>query len=104
MSDPDGYDRPQAGPTGWTEEVWPTHTAPYLMACCDCGLVHDIVFGVVKVANPRDFGGYRPTRVRGGIARHPIYPAAEQRDRHRLQVTMRVRRNQPETVRLRGLS
>jgi Fe2+ or Zn2+ uptake regulation protein len=37
---------------GWSEWAWPTMKL-YRMGCCDCGLVHDIEFKVVRVTNRR---------------------------------------------------
>ena len=36
------------GEDGWSGEVAPQMKG-YKMACCDCGLVHDIDFKIVKV-------------------------------------------------------
>ena len=33
-----------AGKRGWSEWVYPTPEKPYLMKCCDCGLVHELEF------------------------------------------------------------
>lgn len=33
---------------GWTKRVFP-RPGIYRMACCDCGLVHDMKFGVVEI-------------------------------------------------------
>jgi hypothetical protein len=41
----------EAGKNGWSEWVSPLHghgNKNYKMACCDCGLVHDIQFRVKK--------------------------------------------------------
>ena len=44
------------GDDGWSEWVSPTMRAgsPYRMACCDCGLVHDMEFRVYR--NQRSLG------------------------------------------------
>jgi nitrate/TMAO reductase-like tetraheme cytochrome c subunit len=39
-----------AGPDGWTDWVMPVMEG-YRMACCDCGLVHEMKFAVVKVVS-----------------------------------------------------
>ena len=36
-----------AGEDGWSEWVQPVMQR-YLMACCDCGLVHEMQFGVLR--------------------------------------------------------
>lgn len=36
-----------AGEDGWSDWVQPT-MARYRMQCCDCGLVHEMQFGVLK--------------------------------------------------------
>lgn len=36
-----------AGEDGWSEWVQPT-MARYLMQCCDCGLIHEMQFGVLR--------------------------------------------------------
>jgi hypothetical protein len=40
---------------GWSDEIAPNMDV-YKMACCDCGLVHDITFWVVKVTKENDDG------------------------------------------------
>lgn len=35
------------GEDGWTNWIQPRH-AKYLLRCCDCGLVHEMQFRVVK--------------------------------------------------------
>jgi Zn-finger protein len=36
-----------AGEDGWSEWVQPT-MGSYLMQCCDCGLIHEMQFGVLR--------------------------------------------------------
>ena len=45
---PAEFEQPQPGPDGWTDWQSPTMHG-YLMKCCDCGLVHEAQFQVVKV-------------------------------------------------------
>lgn len=33
---------------GWSEWIHPVCKPSYRMACCDCGLIHDMQFKVVK--------------------------------------------------------
>lgn len=50
-----------AGPGGWSKWTIPV-MKQYRMACCDCGLVHDLDFRVLKVTsrkNSREFWGER---------------------------------------------
>lgn len=60
----------------WTAEIYPVmrHIQPYKMSCCDCGLVHDIEFGVegervvMRVArNNRATGQVRRAMRRNGV-------------------------------------
>ena len=36
-----------AGPNGWTGWQYPRHNG-YAMSCCDCGLVHQMVYEVFR--------------------------------------------------------
>jgi len=38
---------------GWSEWVSPDHES-YLMKCCDCGLIHEMQFAVVKFTGEQD--------------------------------------------------
>lgn len=70
------------GPPGeWTEWVAPT-MKKYRMGCCDCGLVHDMEFSIVRVTRRKgqDFDG-------------------KQVSGHR--VLFRVKRNNRSTARMR---
>ncbi len=40
---------PKDGVDELTEIVYPNQKVAYRFGCCDCGLVHDIKFDVVKV-------------------------------------------------------
>ncbi len=42
--------------TGWSDWIMPTPRRSYKMACCDCGLVHDMQFEPVEVKRKR--GGW----------------------------------------------
>lgn len=43
------FKKHEAGDDGWSEWVSPRPGKPYHMACCDCGLVHDLQFDVYEV-------------------------------------------------------
>jgi hypothetical protein len=58
-----------AGPRGFTNWVQPVRRG-YMMACCDCGLVHEMSFRVVN------------GRVQFRARRAPKYTARERRRRH----------------------
>lgn len=49
---------------GWSQEVAPKMLG-YKMACCDCGLVHDMDFKVVKVTQINDDGSWESENVDG---------------------------------------
>ena len=38
-----------AGKGGWSRWISPSMNQPYRLACCDCGLVHDMSFRVLKL-------------------------------------------------------
>jgi hypothetical protein len=46
-----------AGDGGWSD--WQAPVQGYKMACCDCGLVHDVEFQVLKITKDDglDFSG-----------------------------------------------
>lgn len=78
------YKPRQPGPDGWSE--WEPPIQNFKMACCDCGLVHELQFKVLKVtkrdgkdfeANELEWGKYRiafrarrNNRATGQIRRH----------------------------------
>lgn len=78
------YDKPQAGEDGWTDWIDPARH--YKLACCDCGLVHNVEFRVIVTtrkrngrfkmirANPKNcrvqFRVSRNNRATGQIRRH----------------------------------
>ena len=41
------------GRGGWCEWIFPRVKKNYLMKCCDCGLVHEIQFRIVRRARGR---------------------------------------------------
>lgn len=45
----------QEGENGWSEWIAPKHKR-YRMGCCDCGLVHDMQFKIVRVTSTRTNG------------------------------------------------
>lgn len=58
------YEKETQTETGWTRWIRPLHgkgDKNYCMACCDCGLVHEIQFRVRKVAG-RDRVVFRARR------------------------------------------
>jgi hypothetical protein len=60
----------------------------YKMACCDCGLVHDIDFKVIRVKKIKDFAD-------GSSSYQRVYK------RGKLQVMLRAGRNNRATGQLR---
>lgn len=79
------YKRHEAGEGGWSEWVSPTPKRPYKMACCDCGLVHDLEFQAVEIVKTKRGGWWEsePLKV--------VY-----------RVLFRARRNERETSKLRA--
>jgi len=47
------------GDNGWTEWVSPRPNKPYYMACCDCGLVHELQFDAYEVHERKRGGWWR---------------------------------------------
>jgi hypothetical protein len=72
-----------AGPDGWSRRIYPNHRG-YRLACCDCGLSHDVRFRVLRVTRYTE-GGFT-------LAERPVA---------RVRVEMRVRRNERSTAQLR---
>jgi hypothetical protein len=70
---------------GWSRWVPPIMRG-YRMACCDCGLVHDMEFAVVKVQRVRRDGRWSHGR--------PLNPK-------KYRVLFRARRNNRSTAALR---
>ena len=75
---------PPAGKNGWTDWQRPVMRG-YRLGCCDCGLVHDIDFRVVKVVK----------RHRNGIKEGEVLSSRDYR------VEFRVRRNERSTGQVR---
>lgn len=58
------YDQPQPGADGWTEEIFPIMDG-YKMACCDCGLVHNLKLSVFEVLKYNNDGSFKAKKRRG---------------------------------------
>ncbi len=52
------FKRETAQRDGWSEEITPQMKG-YKMACCDCGLVHDMDFMCVKVLERKQDGSLK---------------------------------------------
>jgi hypothetical protein len=68
----------------WTDEVFPIMRG-YKMACCDCGLVHNIEFDVFEIEEFNKDGSFK-----GNV-----------REGKEWRVAMRVRRNNRSTGQMR---
>lgn len=68
------------GDNGWTIWIQPT-TPRYKLACCDCGLVHDVEIGIVREVG---MGGH-----------------LEDENNPSLHVVYRARRNNRSTAQMR---
>lgn len=75
---------PQVQANGWTDWQSPVMSG-YRMGCCDCGLVHDMEFRVVRVTRTLMDGSWSYREVDGAIYR----------------VMMRAKRNNRSTSALR---
>lgn len=73
----------------WTFWISPTPKQPYRMACCDCGLVHNIEFRAVKVSRNNSNGTFvfvdekinpRKVRVQFRVSRNKRATAAMRRE------------------------
>lgn len=74
------------GPPGtWTEWIAPRMKL-YRMGCCDCGLVHDMQFKILRVTKRKSGGWFDGDKAPG----------------HR--VLVRVKRNNRSTARMRAVS
>lgn len=71
-----------AGDDGWSRWI-PPLMRRYKMACCDCGLVHDTEFDIVKVEKQNSDGSWEHS--------DPMDP-------EKYRVLMRVRRNNRSTA------
>ncbi len=65
---------------GWCDWQFPVMER-YRMACCDCGLVHDVQFKIVRTTKPDKTGYYTVIREMNG-----------------LKVMMRAKRNNRSTA------
>lgn len=71
-----------AGEDGWSDWVSAHPTEPYKMACCDCGLVHEVEFVASEVAARTRNGWMKfkdlsvPFRVLFRVRRDEKYTAA----------------------------
>lgn len=70
------------GDNGWTRWIPPRMTG-YKLACCDCGLVHDTQFKVLRVTKRNKDGSWEGVRIAG------------------TKVLFRVRRNDRSTAAMR---
>lgn len=73
---------------GWSDWLAPV-LKRYRMACCDCGLVHDIDFRVVRVTKRKKRGFFEFERVPTGLAKG------------KFRVMMRTKRNKRSTAAMR---
>jgi hypothetical protein len=78
------FKQEEEGEDGWSEWVAPIMKG-YKIACCDCGLVHDMQFQAMKVTSGSPKGEHRVRRL----------PASK------FVVEFRVRRNNRSTGQLR---
>lgn len=69
---------------GWCEDQFPIMRG-YKMACCDCGLVHDVEFDVYEVTREFPDGSF----------------GAKKRKGKKWRVVMRMRRNNRSTGQIR---
>lgn len=69
---------------GWSDYETPVMSG-YKMACCDCNLVHDVDFVVLRVTEHLPNGDWR----------------AEELDQNEYRVALRARRNNRSTGQLR---
>jgi hypothetical protein len=78
------YKQEYAGEDGWSRNVAPKMKG-YKLGCCDCGLVHDVDFKVVKIDIKNEDGSWEASDVEDDDYR----------------VVMRVRRNNRATGQVR---
>jgi hypothetical protein len=62
------YPVEKEGKNGWSRWVPPVMRG-YKMACCDCGLVHNMQFKVVRVTKTMRDGSWTYAAVKGGKVR-----------------------------------
>lgn len=71
---------------GGTEPVFPNMGGNYKLACCDCGLVHDVEFHVVEVLERHENG---------------VFAYSGPLDNEKYQVMFRAKRNNRSTANMR---
>ena len=76
--------RVRAKSEGWSDWQYPTMTG-YRMGCCDCGLVHDMEFKVMRVTKRNEDGSWE----------------GEELDPAEFRVSMRAKRNNRSTAQVR---
>lgn len=69
---------------GWTEDVLPD-MGRYRLACCDCGLVHDMKFVAVRITETYGDGSFK----------------YEELDKGEYRVAFKARRNNRSTAAMR---
>ena len=74
----------EAGKDGWSEIQWPIMRG-YKMACCDCGLVHDMEFDVYEITKTNKDGTFEAKKKRG----------------KKWRVVLRAKRNNRSTANMR---
>jgi len=64
------YKQVEAIKGGWCDDIYPTTEKPYRMACCDCGLVHEMEFSVMEVTKKNKNGSFetKPAPARYRVA------------------------------------
>jgi len=70
--------------TGWSDRIFPIMKG-YKMACCDCGLVHDLKFEIHEVSRTRKDGTFTSKKV----------------SKKTLRVALKARRNNRSTGQIR---
>jgi hypothetical protein len=78
------YKIEEAGPDGWSDWIQPIMEG-YRLACCDCGLVHEVEFRALQVGR---------NMARGRFTAMPM-------DQKRYRVEMRLKRNKRATAAMR---
>lgn len=61
---PDEFEQHTAGEGGWSDWTYPTMKS-YWLKCCDCGLVHEMQFEVVRKGKDMPDGTWEGKRVQG---------------------------------------
>lgn len=74
---------------GWCDWLFPLHLG-YKMACCDCGLVHDMQFQVATVSKKTKAGTFTATDVSGEKYRVKF------RAKRNIRATAAKRRKKPQ--------